>query len=153
MTSLALGLHQKLVKQGVNPQSDEYYEKINSRMRQLFPEQFTDELLGNDEDRTFGSRAFDTAFNEMGLGRFKVMANDRIREEQIKRLQDLAAPYTKEVSIPYIPESQRAMVPKNALDAFELARQQRSEIQKARRDRRKPGAGPGVLGGNPFIVQ
>ena len=43
MTSFALGLHQKLVKQGVNPQSDEYYEKINSRMRQLFPEQFTDE--------------------------------------------------------------------------------------------------------------
>jgi hypothetical protein len=43
MTSFALGLHQKLVKQGVNPQSDDYYEKINSRMRQLFPEQFTDE--------------------------------------------------------------------------------------------------------------
>lgn len=43
MTSFALGLHQKLVKQGVNPRSDDYYEKINSRMRQLFPEQFTDE--------------------------------------------------------------------------------------------------------------
>lgn len=49
MTSFALGLHQKLVKQGVNPQSDEYYEKINSRMRQLFPEQFTDE---NDDPET-----------------------------------------------------------------------------------------------------
>ncbi len=40
MTSFALGLHQKLVKQGVNPRSDEYYEKINSRMRQVFPESF-----------------------------------------------------------------------------------------------------------------
>lgn len=40
MTSFALGLHQKLVKQGVNPRSDDYYEKINSRMRQVFPEQF-----------------------------------------------------------------------------------------------------------------
>ena len=40
MTSFALGLHQKLVKQGVNPQSDEYYESINSRMRQIFPDQF-----------------------------------------------------------------------------------------------------------------
>ena len=40
MTSLALGLHQKLVEQGVQPTSDEYYEKIDSRMRQLFPEQF-----------------------------------------------------------------------------------------------------------------
>jgi len=40
MTSFALGLHQKLVKQGVNPRSDYYYEKINSRMRQVFPESF-----------------------------------------------------------------------------------------------------------------
>ena len=29
MTSLALGLHNKLVKQGVSPQSDEYYETID----------------------------------------------------------------------------------------------------------------------------
>jgi hypothetical protein len=42
MTSFALGLHQKLVKQGVNPRSDDYYEKINSRMRQVFPESFED---------------------------------------------------------------------------------------------------------------
>jgi hypothetical protein len=40
MTSFALGLHQKLVKQGVSPQSDEYYEKINSRMHQVFPDNF-----------------------------------------------------------------------------------------------------------------
>jgi len=39
MTSFALGLHQKLVKQGLDPKSDEYYEKINSRMRQVFPEE------------------------------------------------------------------------------------------------------------------
>lgn len=43
MTSFALGLHQKLVKQGVDPRSDDYYEKINSRMRQVFPEQFDEE--------------------------------------------------------------------------------------------------------------
>ena len=42
MTSLALGLHQKLVREGVNPQSDEYYDRINGRMRQLFPDQFDD---------------------------------------------------------------------------------------------------------------
>ena len=42
MTSLALGLHTKLVKQGVNPQSDEYYETIDSRMRQVFPDNFED---------------------------------------------------------------------------------------------------------------
>jgi hypothetical protein len=42
MTSLALGLHNKLAKQGVNLQSDEYYETINTRMQQLFPEEFED---------------------------------------------------------------------------------------------------------------
>ena len=40
MTAFALGLHQKLVKSGVDPRSDEYYERINSRMRQVFPESF-----------------------------------------------------------------------------------------------------------------
>jgi hypothetical protein len=42
MTAFALGLHQKLVKSGVDPKSDEYYERINSRMRQVFPETFGD---------------------------------------------------------------------------------------------------------------
>jgi hypothetical protein len=40
MTSFALGLHNKLVKQGANPQTDEYYEKIDARMRQIFPDDF-----------------------------------------------------------------------------------------------------------------
>jgi hypothetical protein len=42
MTAFALGLHNKLTKEGVDPQSDTYYEKINSRMRQVFPDQFDD---------------------------------------------------------------------------------------------------------------
>jgi hypothetical protein len=49
MTSFALGLHQKLVKQGVDPRSDDYYEKINSRMRQVFPDTFADEADDEDE--------------------------------------------------------------------------------------------------------
>lgn len=40
MTSFALGLHNKLVKNGVDPASDDYYEKVDSRMRQVFPEAF-----------------------------------------------------------------------------------------------------------------
>ena len=44
MTAFALGLHTKLTKAGTDPQSDEYYEKINSRMRQVFPEQFDEDI-------------------------------------------------------------------------------------------------------------
>ena len=40
MTALALGIHTRLTKEGVDPQSDIYYEKIDSRMRGLFPDQF-----------------------------------------------------------------------------------------------------------------
>jgi len=43
MTSFALGLHTKLVKSGVDPQSDEYYERINSRLRKVFPDEFESE--------------------------------------------------------------------------------------------------------------
>jgi len=42
MTALAYGLHHKLTKEGVDPTSDTYYEKINSRMRQVFPGHFDD---------------------------------------------------------------------------------------------------------------
>jgi len=42
MTAYAMGLHQKLVKSGVDPRTDEYYETINARMRKVFPEEFDD---------------------------------------------------------------------------------------------------------------
>jgi hypothetical protein len=42
-TSFALGLHQKLVNSGLDPRSDEYFEKINSRMKSTFPEVFGNE--------------------------------------------------------------------------------------------------------------
>ena len=44
MTAFALGVHQKLEKEGITAQSNPtaYYEKINSRMRQVFPTRFGD---------------------------------------------------------------------------------------------------------------
>jgi hypothetical protein len=40
MTAVALTVHKKLVEGKIDPTSDEYYEKINSRVRQLFPDAF-----------------------------------------------------------------------------------------------------------------
>lgn len=45
MTSLALGLHEKLVRAGTNPTSDEYYTTIDKTMRKRFPEHFEDDSL------------------------------------------------------------------------------------------------------------
>ena len=57
MTSFALGLHSKLVKSGVDPQSDEYYETINSRMRSIFPDNFEDTSLEEVEEEKPKRRA------------------------------------------------------------------------------------------------
>ena len=43
MTSFALGLHNKLVKNGVDPSSEEYYKRVDSRMREVFPDSFESE--------------------------------------------------------------------------------------------------------------
>ncbi len=40
MTAYAMGVHNKIVKEGVDPSSDEYYETINSRMRSTFSDYF-----------------------------------------------------------------------------------------------------------------
>ena len=42
MTSLALGLHEKLKRSGVPIGSDEYYDTIDKTMRRRFPENFDD---------------------------------------------------------------------------------------------------------------
>jgi len=43
MTAVALTVHKKLVESNIDPTSDEYYERINSRVQQLFPDAFTSE--------------------------------------------------------------------------------------------------------------
>jgi hypothetical protein len=40
MTAFAYGLHEKLVKSGVDPTSDEYYHKVDTRIREIFPKNF-----------------------------------------------------------------------------------------------------------------
>lgn len=40
MTGFAIALHNKLVNSGVDPQSDEYYRRVNSRVREVFPNAF-----------------------------------------------------------------------------------------------------------------
>jgi hypothetical protein len=54
MTSFALGLHTKLIKNGIDPNSDEYYTRLNSRIRQVFPENFD---LDNNESETQQSQS------------------------------------------------------------------------------------------------
>jgi len=47
LTSFSLGLHQKLVNSGVDPRSDEYFERIDARMKEVFPE-----VVGGDKPKS-----------------------------------------------------------------------------------------------------
>lgn len=48
MTGYAIGLHQKLVAGGLNPQiHEEYYTRIDQGMRAVFPDKFSDADLGS----------------------------------------------------------------------------------------------------------
>jgi len=40
MTGYAYGIHEELVDNGVDPRSDEYYQQIDSKMREAFPHKF-----------------------------------------------------------------------------------------------------------------
>ena len=42
MTGYAYGLHEKLVKSGIDPRSEEYYTEIDNAVRRIFPDKFDD---------------------------------------------------------------------------------------------------------------
>jgi len=57
MTGYAFGVHESLVKQGINPQSqaDEYYNRIDDSMRQRFPDKFGEQQVEAAPVRQTGS--------------------------------------------------------------------------------------------------
>jgi hypothetical protein len=50
MTSFALGLHQRLVKAGVDPRSDEYFQKVDGRLHEVFPDFFGSQATRDEPD-------------------------------------------------------------------------------------------------------
>jgi len=40
MTSAAMGIHEDLIQQGIDAETDEYYNQINKRMKEYFPQKF-----------------------------------------------------------------------------------------------------------------
>lgn len=49
MTGYAYGVHERLIKEGVAPDSEEYYNQINTSVRRVFADKFED---GKTEDKT-----------------------------------------------------------------------------------------------------
>jgi ornithine cyclodeaminase/alanine dehydrogenase-like protein (mu-crystallin family) len=98
MTASALGYHSKLVKEGVDPRSDEYYEKINARMRQRFPENFDDDIEDAPEPQKVKKAANVVAPATRSTAPIKV----RLSDTQIalaKRMGVPLADYAKQVAL------------------------------------------------------
>lgn len=96
MTSLALGLHNKLVKEGVNPQSDDYYDAIDTRMQQLFPEQFGEV---DEPDRKTSKRQANVVAPATRSTSPKKVTLTRTQVDLAKRLGVDLKDYAKQVAI------------------------------------------------------
>ena len=59
MTSAAMGIHEDLIQQGIDAESDEYYNQINKRMKEYFPQKFaqksTEEIPAKQPVQNVGS--------------------------------------------------------------------------------------------------
>lgn len=51
MTALALGLHEKLVRSGVDPRSDDYYRMVDTTMKKRFPDYFEGDAQQNTAEK------------------------------------------------------------------------------------------------------
>lgn len=91
--------------------------------------------MNPDNKLPVSTNAFVTAFNELGAGKLRDVTAEDIRRDQIERLQKLAAPYTKDYTIPTIPKGMEGRVPQDAIDSLELSRELQREGRQLRRRR------------------
>ena len=54
MTNVAQTIHANVVTEGIEVDSDEYYNEINSRLRKYFPASFADKL-NNSQNKSKGN--------------------------------------------------------------------------------------------------
>jgi hypothetical protein len=95
MTGAALGLHNKLVNDGVETNSDSYYERINTRMREMFPDQFDEEP----EAKTRRTRSKNVVAPNTRSTMPKKIRLTRTQITLAKRLGLTPAEYAKQVAI------------------------------------------------------
>ena len=74
MTSTAMGIHQKLSKEGFDLLSDEYYDEIDRQLKGLFPDKFNTERANGGSARVAPA---DTSASRKKPGRRTVRLNDR----------------------------------------------------------------------------
>jgi hypothetical protein len=95
MTSLALGLHAKLQREGVRVSSQEYYSRIDRTIRQRFPEKFGEAEEQDDRPsrrssvvapatRTTSSKRVKLSTGELNLAKKFNLTPEQFAAEKIK---------------------------------------------------------------------
>ena len=93
MTSLALAVHKKLVDSGYDPRTDEYYERINARMREVFPDYFGEAKKEQPKrpatvvaapTRTSGKKKITLTKSQEALARRLGLTNEQYAKEVLK---------------------------------------------------------------------
>jgi hypothetical protein len=98
MTAFALGYHNKLVREGVDPRSDDYYERVNARMRMKFPENFDEDIDDEPEPQKVKKAANVVAPATRSTAPLKV----RLSDTQVALAKKLGVPladYAKQVAL------------------------------------------------------
>ena len=99
MTHTAFDLHKTLVEQeGYDPQSDEYYEEVDSRIRLEFPHKF-DKVEGSTTERVKPTQAVASANRSARTGRKKTV---RLSPSQVAIAKRIGVPleeYAKQLNI------------------------------------------------------
>ena len=99
MTHTAFDLHKKLVEEeGYDPQSDEYYKEVDSRIRLEFPHKF-DKIDGTTTERTKPVQNVASAKRSAPIGRKKTV---RLSPSQVAIAKRLGVPledYAKQLNI------------------------------------------------------
>ena len=75
VTSFALGLHNKLVNQGVDPSTDDYYTRLNARMHAKFPELYDSAALDGDPPRKRSTSVVAPAGRSAGVRKVTLTAS------------------------------------------------------------------------------
>ena len=93
MTNLAYAVHEKLVRNGVDPRSDEYYERIDTRMREVFPEYFGKKakpatVVAPVTRTTAGKKVVSLTKTQIALAKKLGLTNKQYAEEVLKLNQE-----------------------------------------------------------------
>jgi hypothetical protein len=109
------------------------------------PTRLVTQIADQDAGLSLPTRLTHTAISQSGFGKIRDLTPTQIRQDAIRKLQEYAAPYTKDYVVSSIPKGMEGKVPQDAQDAVRLRRDLMRESRESSR-RKRAGA---VY--NPFL--